>query len=264
MRIALCLYSATGNTRYLASEFADALAGQGNEVTVVEMFPEGEAEPFDPNAWDRVGFAFPVMVFGLPRAVDQFLGRMKKRERTGDAFALLTCGGMAARTDAILGARLAEKGLRLGIAKEIVCEDSFIPFRKKLAYLNKVGSPGADEVRQAREFARPAGAPLRKRWRGRYGPLRLLFHLAGRMTKPQNVAKMLGPRHLEVGVCTRCGLCARDCPTGAVRMGGAGLPEVSVAACVGCCACFNNCPTAAWRLDRYETELFYRFERSES
>jgi len=263
MRIALCLYSATGNTRHLARALAGELETLGHEVGWVEMLSSPNAPPFDPDGWERVVFAFPVMVFRPPFAVARFLERMKARSVEAPAFALLTCGGMAAHTGRILGEALREKNLRLDGVKEIVCDDSYIPFRKWLPFLLSRGRPGAEEVREARTFARTAAGEAKGPWRAPGGAKRAVFHAMGKRASDREVAGLLGPRHLETGLCIRCGKCARECPSGAITVGEGGVPMVEEALCVGCSACFNNCPVRAWRLTRFDPSYFYRFSGSE-
>lgn len=42
-------------------------------------------------------------------------------------------------------------------------------------------------------------------------------------------------------LCRRCGLCARQCPADAIRVGGM-LPKISHRRCIGCAACIAVCP----------------------
>jgi ferredoxin len=49
--------------------------------------------------------------------------------------------------------------------------------------------------------------------------------------------------------CMLCGLCADDCPFGALSLGDSRV-EVSEALCMGCGICVNNCPEGALQLER--------------
>ncbi len=48
--------------------------------------------------------------------------------------------------------------------------------------------------------------------------------------------------------CTRCGLCAEVCPTGAALLPPEGLPTYDLAACVGCSQCIALCPEVALKI----------------
>lgn len=44
--------------------------------------------------------------------------------------------------------------------------------------------------------------------------------------------------------CTLCGMCAQDCPVGAITLGRAGA-SIDKDKCVGCGACAGNCASEA-------------------
>ncbi|MDA8125040.1 MAG: DUF362 domain-containing protein [Deltaproteobacteria bacterium] len=58
---------------------------------------------------------------------------------------------------------------------------------------------------------------------------------------------------LNAGKCTRCGLCAEVCPTGAAVLPADGEPTYDLKTCVGCSQCIALCPQMAlkiiWKTD---------------
>jgi hypothetical protein len=48
--------------------------------------------------------------------------------------------------------------------------------------------------------------------------------------------------------CTRCGICAEVCPTGAARLPATGYPLYDLEACSGCSQCIAQCPEVALRI----------------
>jgi len=57
--------------------------------------------------------------------------------------------------------------------------------------------------------------------------------------------------------CTRCGVCAEVCPTGATRITGNGYPAFNLDTCIGCAQCIALCPeTALAILWNSESQVF--------
>lgn len=48
--------------------------------------------------------------------------------------------------------------------------------------------------------------------------------------------------------CTKCGVCAIVCPTGAASMQGDGYPSYDVEVCIGCAQCIAQCPEVALKI----------------
>lgn len=59
---------------------------------------------------------------------------------------------------------------------------------------------------------------------------------------------------LKPGKCTRCGLCAEICPTGAACLSPEADPVYDLSRCVGCSQCIALCPQAALRIF-WDTDL---------
>ncbi|MBI5526321.1 MAG: DUF362 domain-containing protein [Deltaproteobacteria bacterium] len=53
---------------------------------------------------------------------------------------------------------------------------------------------------------------------------------------------------LDAKKCTRCGICAKSCPTGAMKTGGDEYPFIERQTCIACYCCHELCPETAWKM----------------
>lgn len=261
MKICLYWYSATGNTLYLARAARDRLTHLGHEVTAFNMLTKKHEEPPRPDSFDKIIFAFPVMIFRPPLVAFEFAEKLPVALKPVETHLLITSGGMGANTHGVYSKLLAQKGLVVANAEELVCADSYIPFRKYFKIFQKKNLPDENTMELAENFADRMvsdGGKTCKTPGG--GPVRGFFALIGKKAPREAGRSLLGPRRLEQDKCTGCSLCAKLCPTGAITMEGK-YPVFLESACVGCCTCFNNCPAVAWRLKRFSAEYHYSFKK---
>lgn len=255
MRIGFYWYSATGNTKNLARATRDAMERLGVEVVCHDVL-HAKACPH-PKEYDKAVFAFPTMVFRTPVAVADFLETLEPFDGEVETWLLVASGGMAAKTDSHFAALAAPKGLAVKGAREFVCEDSYIPFRKYFGLFAKKGAPDDATRAAAEKFAAEivgGEAMPQGRWSG---PLRSFFALIAGKAPRDAAKKFLGPRRLDRDKCDGCKLCVRLCPVGAIHMEDR-EPAVNESRCVGCLSCFNNCRSGAWRLKRFDVAYHYR------
>ncbi len=260
MRILFYVYSATGNTAKLAEACRMKLAHLGHDVEMADMLdyvrPGSKKSLPSADDYDMLGFAFPVMVFRPPWAARKLLSLIVPPRSRKKIFLLISSGGMGALSHVKFTNMAAEKNLDVVYAREIVCEDSYIPFRKYLSFMVKKGKPGMEELELSKRFAEtvvsknPGYTPAK-------GLSRSLFAVMGNRS-PENAALgFMGKRTLVEELCTGCESCVKHCPTTALAMGERVAVLQKPLNCIGCCACFNNCPQDAWRLLKFGPRYHY-------
>lgn len=231
-------FSGTGNTLRAAQVLAEKLTAGGSDVRLI---PIERADPADVDPDRTLGIATVVAVFTTYPLVWDFLENLPEVNGTG-AFLLDT---LAARSGGMLGStrRLLEaKGYTPLGAREIRMPSNYLQTSHNQDDDRAKLSAGLDEVRR---FAADLQAG-RARWKRWMGPLARLSYRISRWSKPwQHIRKSLG-LHAVDDACTRCDLCVRLCPTGAISRADASVPTFSDA-CQGCMRCYSFCPTHAIR-----------------
>jgi len=55
---------------------------------------------------------------------------------------------------------------------------------------------------------------------------------------------------INYDLCVKCGLCARACPTNAIKWAPRSYPSIDLKLCTGCSICVQSCPKGAIRMVR--------------
>ena len=235
-------FSGTGNSWRIASACAERFSAAGYE-TDVESIQSGN--PPGPAA-DAACFCFPVHALDLPRNAIPYLRGLPAASKNVPTILLVTGGdpdncGWALASGARL---LAERGYRVRIADLVPMPNNWTPFhsaldRDEAERLIGRGVEQAGGIISRFLAGETWVKPISLRKFGALGSMlvRTLFHRRG-------VYKLW--TLFETGSrCNGCGLCARICPTGSIRIE-AGKPVWS-SSCVQCMRCFNYCPNRAIR-----------------
>lgn len=239
MKTVLYYYSATGNSLVIAREIARALGGA--EVLPMASFRSGTGK-IDA---ERVGFIFPIIAWGPPRTVEEFIDHF---DPTGlrYTFAIASCGGTAALTLPNIRKTLRKKGGDLN-AGFIVSSKAYLSMsgggQSKMINLvsnlsGKRPGPETEKLPSIIETIQncEANKPERNALPGAI--LGSFFHT---QASPQ-FAKM-DANYVVESTCTGCGVCARVCPRGNIVMVD-GKPTWKND-CDFCGACANWCPSAS-------------------
>ncbi len=220
-------FTGTGNSLMAAK----ALALEGE--TLVNMATARKAKEFAyQTKGERVGFVFPVYCYTLPDVVLDFVRELSVDE-CGYAFAVVTCGGSIGGTAKYLSNELKKRGIDLLYATSLLVPDNAVffynikPKEETDARLDRAKQRLAaiKEELAAEKVERAKGLSARF--------LRPMYHL------------LAGTKAFSVtDACIACGMCARNCPDGAIEMKD-GAPVWVKSRCTKCSACINRCPKAA-------------------
>jgi ferredoxin len=241
MRCLIAYFSGTGTTEAVVRMLGGELERLGYEVVLARMEDSTlRGTPIDPSGYDLFGLASPVLEYGTPRIVMDFV-RLLPVAAAQRTFILRTAGGVAPQNyhaSKSLIRRLSRKGysvfyeriLSLGSNWIVKFSDATV-HRLHEAALRKTALMARD-LREGRERFLKAGP-------GTAALMGLVSFLGRRST-------WLIGKDLRVSrACTSCGLCARSCPRGNIRERDGRIKFGS--ACICCMRCVYSCPSKAIR-----------------
>ena len=231
-------FSGTGNTYYLAREFAKMFPDA--ELISIASLDRSEDVVFDAEI---TGIFFPVYCFGIPGILSKFLERVQPMQEQGKRFvyAVCTSGGYPGAALPLVEDTLQSKNIDLNSCFHIRMISNYIPL-----------SEPPDEKRMDAVFAkasralRIAAVVVKKRKRTR--PLRVFpFDTFLKFVARRAVVTLESSDtafHLDADRCTSCGVCAKICPASNISQDESDRP-VWHHHCEQCMACLQWCPQQA-------------------
>jgi ferredoxin len=247
MKFLTVFLSGTGNTAWAVGRFEEAALGLGHEAGTMSA---REALSADPSALaaalrdaDVLVLAYPVYGADFPPAIKRVLARIAGlRVGPKSSACLCTMGYVDAQGPfaAFRAMRAASLDPR-GYLPVLVSNNVSVP------RIRMNPAPAATIAR------RKAAARVRiLRFAEALGSSRRLIRGIGPYLLPGIVIRRLSSKRLEKprllwswdeGRCSRCGLCVRECPMGALRFADGAM--VFGEECTYCTRCYNICPTQA-------------------
>ncbi|MDO4920382.1 MAG: EFR1 family ferrodoxin [Phascolarctobacterium sp.] len=222
-------FSGTGNSLDAARQAAAVLPQCRLEQMAAYL-----AHPYEVRD-DIVGVVCPVYCFGLPPLVQNFLRALRAKPQY--CFGLVTMGGNSGRALKNLQELLAQKNIELAYANSVAMPDNFFMARRAqynemLIAADKALTDIVTDIHKRRRDT----AKCRENYVGKY------------LTTPvgwwfmRSVLHVGQPR-LRPNRCVGCGLCARLCPVGNIKM--EKQRPVFADKCAYCFACRHWCPKHA-------------------
>ncbi len=240
-------FSGTGNTRWAAERLTDAT---GERLT---LMTDGNTHcTLTPD--ERIGFCFPVHGWQPPRLVRNFIRRLTFSSEQPLAshycYALVTCGDSIGLTMEMLNEDLEKKGLHASSTFSLVMPESYVclPFM-----YTDTPQREKEKINQANIDLEVYARLITERRENEHHTKRgfmpwVLSHVIGAYFN----SRMISDRKFTVDAadCIHCGLCAKVCPTGDIRMtdngDGASTPEWQHdGRCTCCLSCYHHCPRHA-------------------
>ncbi|HOO77642.1 MAG TPA: EFR1 family ferrodoxin [bacterium] len=226
------VFSGTGNTLLAARELVRALREEGVEAELRRL---ETSRPESVRRDRALGLAFPVAVQSTYPLVWKFVEGLPPGEGR-EVFMLDTLARFSGGAVGPLKRVLSRKGYACVGAREFVMPSNF----------GHIGASGKNRERIEKTLPRVA-AYARDLVSGktRWPRLPLFSDLVRLFSRGDRCWKWLGGLlAVDRDRCTRCGLCIRLCPVGALESGEDGYPRRG-GACQSCMRCVSFCPASA-------------------
>lgn len=260
MKVAIAYVSPGGTTAALATALRDALEARGQEARLLDIGSPG-FRPGEPGAlrrWEEdwawaevLGIGSPVYHLRLLEPILEFLGAALGRGLLpGKTFAFAAYGGICSGGSLRDASRLARQG-----------GGGFAGALKVAAphFYKKEPFPDDEAIRSVNRFAdglvgsgfaaiEPERCESELALRGKAALAYRLAPIAGFLRRL--------PIDIDAKACLRCGKCARDCPSGAIRIAEAAVRDSS--RCIYCYHCSQACPVGAIRCPIERLEAMVR------
>lgn len=249
-------FSATDTTKQVVTQIARHLARQSG--CPLETFdftrPQVRKEPKTFSPGDLVVFGTPVYAGRVPNLLIQYVASLQGR---GALAVPVVCYGNRAYDDALMELRntLAAGGFHPVAAGAFSCQHAF-------SQTQNSGRPDVSDLTIAAGFAHqvwnkvqaltdPEGlSPVPVKGNNPVGPY---YTPRDRHGNPINILKV---KPQTTDACTQCGLCARECPLGAIDPQDA---HQIPGKCMKCNRCVRHCPKGA----KYFDDPNYLYHKTE-
>lgn len=238
MKVGIYYFSGCGYSRWVALKAKEKMSKEGHNVLFCRDIqqPAGEVT----SSTDADLFIFPVYFFGLPANVISYL-KIMPMVAAKPAFLWVVDGGMSGMARRLGRFWLKDRGYEVISTREVVMPDTFlglkssqIPPEEREAILTRAGEKIDENMK---DFVNPPQkVPVEPFFFSILGGFIYFLYL-------YCLKEALAHCFVATSKCTKCGLCAKDCPVRCIQIK-RDFP-VWKNGCVGCFRCVNHCPAGA-------------------
>lgn len=231
-------FTATGNSLYAAQKLASQL---DTELIFIPDAISRKQFTYTIRAGESIGFVFPTYFFGVPTILEDFLKELVfTGEKEPYLYLVLTCGATTGNAAGMFRRKLKERGLMLSAAFSVVMPDNYV-----LMYEAMEPKKREEVILQADITLEQILSRLTQKEQGDYDDRKgKAARLVTTVAYPLYCYGRRTGKFFAKDTCTRCGLCQRICPVGAIEVKQDG-PVWLKKQCVHCLGCIHRCPVAA-------------------
>jgi ferredoxin len=234
----------------VAEVIQETLAATGGSCALVRL---EDADPGIVERYDLIGLGTPAFYFREPANVQKFLETLPDHSQDPKQFFFfVTHGGTPGGVYRRIAELAARRGYHCLDFFQCLGYDTYPPFAQRVP-ASGAGHPDEQDLREAETFARKviteAKAGFRAGTTGDIPGNALAMAIASRF-EPHLLKRMmrwgfLPRKNLIRHLCTKCGLCAENCPTNVIKL--EPYPVFAEEECIACYHCERICPQQAYR-----------------
>lgn len=251
MRGLIYYYSNTGNTKLVCQALAARIPDMAWEFCDIK-----HAAPKPCALYDLIGFATYTDAWDVPRFFKEYILQIQPQPGQ-PAFVLNTYGATSGHTLEIFAQLARKQGFNVIAGHSQHMPENYPPM---IALgLGNSQAPQPREIKQFQQFASALKEKIQRlRRKEDLPPTVIALGWNKFLPKyPQSLIKfMLGRKSVDQAKCKKCGLCARNCPFGAITLDP--FPRFNEAKCGQCWCCYNLCPTQAIRTTYFKRARYPR------
>lgn len=258
MKVIICYFSGTGNTKKVVDFYAKEFEKNGASVTLQEVEKESN---INFNEYDLVGISYPIHAFNAPANIVDFCKKMPVQEKKKNLFIIKTSG----------------EPLKINnISSTKICKI----LRKKNYILNNE----YHYVMPYNMIFRHSNAMAYKMWNTAQKLIPIDCKeiingkkvLLSRFPMPNFISWVMriehwggrfnGKKYKVSDKCIKCGKCVRNCPTGNIKIDENGSFHFGKN-CLMCMRCSFSCPTDAFSIglfNGWKVNGSYNFDDAEN
>ena len=233
-------FSGTGNSKHVAEQLA-AMLGE-RLVAIGEAVADG-TYTFALAEGESVGWVFPTYSWGPAPVAADFASKVQLQGCGADTYCYIvtTCGDEVGETVTMFAKSLGNIRLKAAFSVQMPNNYILLPgfdVDDKALERSKVEASAArikavaEAIAAKREIIDVVVGPWRRL------KSRLIYPLFRRFAMSDKAFAA------NADVCTRCGLCARECPANNITLDGGSLPRWH-GKCTMCLSCIHRCPVRA-------------------
>ena len=237
----LC-FSGVGNSRYVADRIARST--RDKYVMISDLLKEEKFEiELDEN--EKLGIISPVYFLGLPSDVSEYLSKITiKSKNKPYVYTVCTYGMSTGNYSYIISDLLDKRNIDLNGRFSIKYPDTWTPI-----YSVKSKKKNRNIIKKADKKLLKVIDSIKKEVHGDYMNSKLPRSLGKRFVNSYSRARNTNHLHVDVNRCIGCGMCAKHCPSGAIKMRD-GHPVWIKEKCNMCLGCLHRCPKFAIDYDK--------------
>ncbi len=235
MKIAVFYFSGTGNTKKVALKYKEYFDGCGNECTLFELPLK---EPANLSGYDLIGFGYPIHSFNAPQIMLKFaksLPKKGRKEQKQRAFIFKT-SGEPVKMSRVSSLKLIKILKKRGL--EVTNEYQYVmPYNMIFRHTDHTAFTMWETAKKlipidCADILNGVERHEKKMFMGGF--------LAWFLRCEHWGAHVIGVGYRATKDCIGCGMCAKNCPAGNIKMKN-GKPKFG-GKCYICARCSFHCP----------------------